>query len=69
MNKDQLLHVAQSLFHDLEPAHRAGLATVWIDRRHDQDGYDATPPPVDASVAPDCRFPSMAAFADAALTD
>lgn len=69
VNKDQLLHVAQSLFHDLEPAHRAGLATVWIDRRHDQDGYGATPPPVDASVAPDWRLPSMAAFADAALTD
>ena len=64
--KDQLLHVAQSLYHDHEPANRAGLATVWIDRRHDHEGYGATPPPVDPSAAPEWRFPSMTAFADAA---
>jgi 2-haloalkanoic acid dehalogenase type II len=66
LRPDQLLHVAQSLYHDHEPAHRAGLATVWIDRRHDQDGYGATPPP-DGSITPDWRFPSMAAFAEAAV--
>jgi 2-haloalkanoic acid dehalogenase type II len=66
---DQLLHVAQSLFHDHEPAHRAGLATVWIDRRHDQAGYGATPAPRDAAVTPNWRFPSMATFAEAALPD
>jgi len=66
LRPNQLLHVAQSLYHDHEPAHRAGLATVWIDRRHDQDGYGATPPP-DGSVTPDWRFPSMAAFAEAAV--
>lgn len=30
---DQILHVAQSLFHDHVPAMRHGLATVWIDRQ------------------------------------
>jgi len=59
-----LLHVAQSLFHDHVPAKRAGLPTVWINRRHDRPGWGATPAPP-AEVTPDWEFPSMAAFADA----
>jgi putative hydrolase of the HAD superfamily len=59
-----LLHVAQSLFHDHVPAKRAGLPTVWINRRHDRLGWGATPAPAGA-VAPDWEFPSMAAFAAA----
>ena len=61
----KLLHVAQSLFHDHVPAKRAGLPTVWIDRRHDRPGWGATPAPPDA-VTPDAEYPSMAAFAAAA---
>ena len=60
----ELLHVAQSLYHDHEPAKAAGLPTVWIDRRHDRTGTGATP--TAGPVAPDWRFPSMAAFAEAA---
>jgi 2-haloalkanoic acid dehalogenase type II len=61
----RLLHVAQSLFHDHVPARRAGLATVWINRRHDKPGWGATPQP-QAEVVPDWEFPSMRDFADAA---
>ena len=61
----RLLHVAQSLFHDHLPAKRAGLPTVWINRRHNRPGWGATPAPP-APVAPDWEFPSMAAFAAAA---
>jgi 2-haloacid dehalogenase len=61
----KLLHVAQSLFHDHVPAKRAGLATVWINRRRGRAGWGATPPP-DADVTPDWEFGSMAEFADAA---
>ena len=60
----KLLHVAQSLFHDHVPAKAAGLPTVWINRRHAQHGWGATPEP-EALVTPDWTFPSMAAFADA----
>jgi putative hydrolase of the HAD superfamily len=60
----RLLHVAQSLYHDHVPAQRAGLRTVWIDRRHGTEGWGATPPPADA-VRPDAVFVSMAAFAKA----
>ncbi len=61
-----LLHVAQSLFHDHIPAHRAALPTVWINRREGRGGWGATPPP-DVDVRPDWTFASMAAFAAAAL--
>ncbi len=61
----KLLHVAQSLFHDHVPAKRAGLPTVWINRRHARPGWGATPEPP-APVTPDWEFSSMAAFAAAA---
>jgi 2-haloacid dehalogenase len=60
----ELLHVAQSLFHDHVPAKAAGLPTVWIDRRHDRPGWGATPGPA-ADVVPDRTFTSLRAFADA----
>jgi 2-haloacid dehalogenase len=59
-----LLHVAQSLYHDHLPAKRAGLPTVWINRRHDRGGWGATPEPL-RPVTPNWEFPSMAAFAAA----
>ncbi len=55
----RLLHVAQSLFHDHVPAKAKGLPTVWINRRQDQQGWGATPPPA-AGVQPDAEFPSIA---------
>jgi 2-haloacid dehalogenase len=61
-----ILHVAQSLFHDHVPAKALGLATVWIDRRHDREGFGATPP---ATATPDAVFPSLRAFADRAMAD
>ena len=64
----RLLHVAQSLFHDHVPAQQAGLATVWINRRHDRPGWGATPAP-GAGVIPDAEFPSLRAFADAAAAN
>lgn len=61
---DQVLHVAQSLYHDHVPANRFGLASVWIDRRHDRPGAGATPV---ADAAPDATYPDMASFAAAAV--
>lgn len=62
----RLLHVAQSLFHDHLPASKAGLPGVWINRRHDNPGWGATPDP-EADVRPDWEFKSMADFAAAAV--
>ena len=62
--RDRILHVAQSLYHDHVPAKALGLATAWIDRRHDRPGSGATPP---AAAEPDVTAPSMASLADLAL--
>jgi 2-haloalkanoic acid dehalogenase type II len=43
--KSDLLHVAQSLFHDHVPANRLGIASAWIDRRQDKAGRGATKAP------------------------
>jgi len=64
VERDQLLHVAQSLFHDHVPAKREGLPSVWINRRHDRPGWGATPEPGE-SWTYNLEFKSMGDFADA----
>ena len=64
VDRAELLHVAQSLFHDHAPAKREGLPSVWINRRHDRVGWGATPEPSDA-WSYNLEFPSMGEFADA----
>jgi 2-haloacid dehalogenase len=65
--KDKVVHVAQSLFHDHMPANAVGLASAWIDRRHDAGGWGATAP-VSADVHYDFRFTSLGALAEAHRT-
>ena len=62
--RPKLLHVAESLFHDHEPANRHSLPNCWIYRRHDQEGFGATMTP-DNMPTFDFRFNSMAELADA----
>jgi putative hydrolase of the HAD superfamily len=38
----EVLHTAESLFHDHQPANQVGLASCWIYRRHGDQGYGAT---------------------------
>lgn len=64
VQRDHILHVAQSLFHDHEPALSQGLATAWIDRRAHKDGWGATRPP-GGDVRPDFVFESLADLARA----
>jgi 2-haloacid dehalogenase len=56
--KSRILHVAQSLFHDHAPTNDVGLASAWIDRRHDTEGWGATVAPP-AGVHYDFRFTSL----------
>jgi 2-haloacid dehalogenase len=58
VQQDAILHTAQSLFHDHAPAKQMGLASAWIDRRHEQGGWGATMPAPGSSY--DFRFTSMA---------
>ena len=62
--KTDILHTAQSLFHDHAPANAAGLASAWIDRRQDAAGWGATSPPP-PGVRYDFRFPCMAGMVQA----
>jgi 2-haloalkanoic acid dehalogenase type II len=57
--KSDILHTAQSLFHDHVPARKAGLASAWIDRRHAAGGWGATMPP-EEGAGYDFRFTSLA---------
>jgi 2-haloacid dehalogenase len=62
--REQILHTAESLYHDHIPAKRFGLATCWIHRRASQEGHGATRPP-GTEVQPDFRFPTLGAMAAA----
>ncbi|GAA3621896.1 haloacid dehalogenase type II [Lentzea roselyniae] len=64
VDRSELLHVAQSLFHDHVPAKREGLPSVWINRRHDKPGWGATPQP-SGEFSYGLEFGSMGEFADA----
>ena len=64
IRKEQILHTAQSLFHDVVPAKSVGLKTCWINRRKGRPGGGATKAPT-GDATPDIEFPSMAALVDA----
>ncbi len=65
---DDLLHVAQSLFHDHVPAQARGLATAWIDRqRLSAGGHWGATARVEELPVIDHLFFSMAEFAEAAV--
>ena len=61
-----ILHTAQSQFHDLVPAARLGLATAWIDRQRLSEGGDWGATAVVAEQhRPDFLFFSLAGMAAA----
>lgn len=59
IEKQDILHTAESMFHDHEPANRFGLTSCHIYRRYDQDGFGATMTP-DEMPSYQFRFNSMA---------
>lgn len=63
-DKSDILHTAQSLFHDHAPAERIGLARCWINRRGDKGVGSGATKPVAALPSLDFEFPTLAAMAD-----
>jgi 2-haloacid dehalogenase len=59
IEKHQILHTAESLFHDHAPANAIGLASCWIHRRHGGAGFGATMTPSEPPKY-DFRFNSLA---------
>ena len=64
-SKDDILHVAQSQYHDIGVSRALGMTNCWIERRHAQKGYGGTIEPSEFT-GPDYHFTSMAGLADAA---
>lgn len=59
-----ILHVAQSQYHDIAVARKLGLHTCWIERRKGKPGTGATPG-VQSVEIPDYHFGSLVELADA----
>lgn len=64
LEKKDLLHTAESMFHDHAPANKYGIDSCWIYRRHADEGFGATMNPGDMPRY-DYRFTSMADLAKA----
>src|SRR5690606_6139481 len=64
IGREQILHTAESLYHDHLPAKRFGLAPCWTHRRAGRSGPGATRPP-DIDVRPDFRFATLGEMAAA----
>ena len=63
---DAILHVAQSLFHDIAPAKHLGFATVHVNRVSPHGGSGATMP---VSARPDLEVPDLATLAKMVLAE
>ena len=61
--RERLLHVAESLYHDVAPAHSLGIATVWVNRRQ---GKEAAASKL-ADVKPDLEVPDVGRLAELAV--
>jgi len=61
--RDRVLHVAQSLYHDVAPARALGISCVWVNRRAGRAGWGATP---EAVATPDLEVRDLASLVRAA---
>ncbi|TET43209.1 MAG: haloacid dehalogenase type II [Dehalococcoidia bacterium] len=53
---ERMLHIAQSVYHDIIPAKAMGLSAVWVNRRKGQEDFGATRP---ASCDSDLEVPDL----------
>lgn len=63
IDRSRILHVAQSLYHDIRPARELGYTTVWVNRQRGRWGATL---PVDAGVKPHLEVPDLATLAELA---
>jgi 2-haloacid dehalogenase len=63
VSKEHLLHVAESLYHDVVPAHKLGIAAVWVNRRQ---GRPAAATKL-VAAEPDLEVPTVGALSEMAL--
>jgi len=63
-DRTDILHVAQSQYHDIGVSRALGMTNCWIERRHAQPGWGGTIAPEHVTT-PDYHFHSMAELAAA----
>jgi 2-haloacid dehalogenase len=61
----RILHVGQSIYHDVLPAQSLGLATVWVNRPSPRTGVGAVKP---AQGKPDLEVPDLESLAKIAVS-
>ena len=62
ISRESLLHVAESLYHDVAPAHSLGIHTAWVNRGQ---GKEAAASKL-AAVRPDLEVPDLGRLAELA---
>ncbi len=62
--REQVLHVAQSIYHDVVPTRALGISSVWVNRRKGLLGSGATLP---AEGRPDLEVTDLKSLADLLL--
>jgi len=63
---EQILHCAQSVYHDVIPARSFGMSTVWVNRSSPRAGVGAVK---SASGKPDLEVPNLETLANIALSE
>ncbi|GHG96083.1 HAD-IA family hydrolase [Pseudodonghicola xiamenensis] len=66
-SKDDILHTAQSQYHDIGISRQLGMTNAWTQRRHAQNGYGGTIEPKEFTE-PDYHFHALIELARAADT-
>jgi 2-haloacid dehalogenase len=66
ISREQLLHVGQSIYHDVVPAQALGLSTVWVNRKSARPGVGAVR---SAQGKPDLEVSDLATLADLASVE
>jgi len=57
---NKILHISQSLYHDIVPAQKLGLQNVWVNRQNIRKNFGANPY---AQAQPDIEVPDLQALA------
>lgn len=57
----RIVHISQSLYHDVKPAKELGITTVWVNRRKDRKSFGATP---FVKVDPDIEVSDLKSLVD-----
>lgn len=65
--RERVLHVAESLFHDVAPANALGVPCVWVNRRRRRQGAAASGGVAAGTALPDLEVPDMASLAAMAV--